>query len=133
MEALERTQEPKATLDKVGGLERECQVLKPSPVVFVCTAALAILDRMDLVDKEMMGWWLSERQLPNGGLNGRPEKLEDVREKGDRHGLELTLLVGMLQLVGPVGNVYHWEARLDRPARLGVVHSVVAGTRTVPF
>lgn len=26
----------------------------------------------------MLGWWLSERQLPNGGLNGRPEKLEDV-------------------------------------------------------
>jgi len=26
----------------------------------------------------MTGWWLSERQLPNGGLNGRPEKLEDV-------------------------------------------------------
>ena len=25
-----------------------------------------------------MGWWLAERQLPNGGLNGRPEKLEDV-------------------------------------------------------
>jgi len=26
----------------------------------------------------LTGAWLSERQLPNGGLNGRPEKLEDV-------------------------------------------------------
>ena len=25
-----------------------------------------------------MGGWLAERQLPNGGLNGRPQKLEDV-------------------------------------------------------
>ncbi|KAJ2998261.1 hypothetical protein HDV02_004681 [Globomyces sp. JEL0801] len=27
---------------------------------------------------EKLGWWLAERQLENGGLNGRPEKLEDV-------------------------------------------------------
>jgi len=46
--------------------------------VFVCTAALAILDRLDIVDDETLSWWLAERQLPNGGLNGRPEKLEDV-------------------------------------------------------
>lgn len=47
-------------------------------MVFVCTAALAILDRLDVVDEETLSWWLAERQLPNGGLNGRPEKLEDV-------------------------------------------------------
>jgi geranylgeranyl transferase type-2 subunit beta len=47
-------------------------------IVFVCVAALAILDRLDIVDVETLGWWLCERQLPNGGLNGRPEKLEDV-------------------------------------------------------
>ncbi|KAG5652548.1 hypothetical protein H0H81_004609 [Sphagnurus paluster] len=46
--------------------------------VFVCVAALAILDRLDEVDVQTLGWWLCERQLPNGGLNGRPEKLEDV-------------------------------------------------------
>ena len=45
----------------------------------MCTAALAILDRLDLIDVSTLGWWLAERQLPNGGLNGRPEKLEDVR------------------------------------------------------
>jgi len=44
----------------------------------VCVAALAILDRLDVVDVDTLGWWLAERQLPNGGLNGRPEKLEDV-------------------------------------------------------
>lgn len=46
--------------------------------VWVCTAALAILGELDRVDSDLLGWWLSERQLPNGGLNGRPEKLEDV-------------------------------------------------------
>ena len=49
-------------------------------LVFVCVAALAILDRLDDVDSEMLSWWLSERQLPHGGLNGRPEKLADVRQ-----------------------------------------------------
>ena len=49
-----------------------------SLVVWVCTAALAILDRLDVVDVPTLGWWLAERQLPNGGMNGRPEKLEDV-------------------------------------------------------
>ncbi|KAG1738960.1 rab geranylgeranyltransferase [Suillus lakei] len=46
--------------------------------VCVCVATLAILDRLDEVDQPTLCWWLSERQLPNGGLNGRPEKLEDV-------------------------------------------------------
>ncbi|KAK1925313.1 terpenoid cyclases/protein prenyltransferase alpha-alpha toroid [Papiliotrema laurentii] len=46
--------------------------------VWVCTAALAILGELDKVDRDTLGSWLSERQLPNGGLNGRPEKLEDV-------------------------------------------------------
>jgi hypothetical protein len=44
----------------------------------VCVAALAILDRLNVVDVDTLAWWLSERQLPSGGLNGRPEKLEDV-------------------------------------------------------
>ncbi|KAG9852009.1 geranylgeranyl transferas-like protein type II beta subunit, partial [Aureobasidium melanogenum] len=46
--------------------------------VFTCVATLAIANRLDLVDIDKLGGWLSERQLPNGGLNGRPEKLEDV-------------------------------------------------------
>ncbi|KAH7905667.1 rab geranylgeranyltransferase [Hygrophoropsis aurantiaca] len=68
--------------------------------VFVCLAALAILDRIGpapgsnnpeiadsaamsdaawrLDDTDTLAWWLCERQRPSGGLNGRPEKLEDV-------------------------------------------------------
>ncbi|KAI9674429.1 MAG: hypothetical protein M1817_001767 [Caeruleum heppii] len=46
--------------------------------IFTCVGALAIAGRLDLVDREKLGRWLSERQLENGGLNGRPEKLEDV-------------------------------------------------------
>ena len=46
--------------------------------IFTCVAALAIAGRLDLVDCDKLGGWLSERQLENGGLNGRPEKLEDV-------------------------------------------------------
>jgi geranylgeranyl transferase type-2 subunit beta len=46
--------------------------------VFTCVAALTIAGRLDLVNVEKLGAWLSERQLKNGGLNGRPEKKEDV-------------------------------------------------------
>lgn len=46
--------------------------------IYTCVGALTIVRRLDLVDVERLGAWLSERQLPNGGLNGRPEKLEDV-------------------------------------------------------
>ncbi|KAI5302563.1 hypothetical protein KEM56_000569 [Ascosphaera pollenicola] len=47
--------------------------------ILTCVAALSIAGRLDLVDPDgRLAAWLSERQLPNGGLNGRPEKLEDV-------------------------------------------------------
>ena len=42
-------------------------------------AALAILNRLDFVVVDtLVTWWLSEQQLPSGGLNGRTEKFEDV-------------------------------------------------------
>lgn len=40
--------------------------------------ALSILEALDEIDCDRVGAWLAERQLPNGGLNGRPQKLEDV-------------------------------------------------------
>jgi len=46
--------------------------------IFACIAALSIANRIDTVDKDKLGQWLSERQVEQGGLNGRPEKLEDV-------------------------------------------------------
>lgn len=46
--------------------------------IFTCVGAFAIADRLDMVDVDRLGGWLSERQLDNGGLNGRPEKKEDV-------------------------------------------------------
>ncbi|KAK3383328.1 terpenoid cyclases/protein prenyltransferase alpha-alpha toroid [Lasiosphaeria ovina] len=46
--------------------------------IFTCVAALTIAGRKDLVDVERLGRWLSERQVAGGGLNGRPEKKEDV-------------------------------------------------------
>ncbi|KAF4123888.1 geranylgeranyl transferase type-2 subunit beta [Geosmithia morbida] len=46
--------------------------------IFTCVATFAIAGRLDLVNVEKLGQWLSERQLPCGGLNGRPEKREDV-------------------------------------------------------
>lgn len=46
--------------------------------IFCCVAALAIGGAMEHVDNDLLGWWLCERQVPAGGLNGRPEKKPDV-------------------------------------------------------
>ncbi|CAH9142709.1 unnamed protein product [Cuscuta epithymum] len=50
--------------------------------IFCCVGALAITGSLHHVDKDLLGWWLCERQVKSGGLNGRPEKLPDDRENG---------------------------------------------------
>merc|ERR1719186_301710 len=47
-------------------------------LIYTCVGTLAITRNLHLVDQDRLGWWLAERQLPSGGLNGRPEKLPDV-------------------------------------------------------
>lgn len=46
--------------------------------IFCCIGALSILGALHHVDKDLLGWWLCERQCDSGGLNGRPEKQADV-------------------------------------------------------
>lgn len=46
--------------------------------IFCCVGALSIGGALELVDEDLLGWWLSERQCDSGGLNGRPEKQADV-------------------------------------------------------
>lgn len=46
--------------------------------IYCCVGVLAITHNMHLINPDLLGWWLCERQLPSGGLNGRPEKLPDV-------------------------------------------------------
>lgn len=46
--------------------------------IYCCVGALAITNSLHHVNADLLGWWLCERQLPSGGLNGRPEKLPDV-------------------------------------------------------
>ena len=46
--------------------------------IYCCVGFLSIVQQLHRVDADSLAWWLSERQLPSGGLNGRPEKLPDV-------------------------------------------------------
>lgn len=51
--------------------------------VFCCLGALAIAGALapggaGRLDADLLGWWLAERQVDSGGLNGRPEKQSDV-------------------------------------------------------
>ncbi|EXJ96256.1 geranylgeranyl transferase type-2 subunit beta [Capronia coronata CBS 617.96] len=61
-----------------GGFGRAPGAESHAGQIFTCLGALSIVRRLDLVDTTRLGAWLSERQLSNGGLNGRPEKLVDV-------------------------------------------------------
>lgn len=61
-----------------GGFGNNISAETHSGQVFTAVAALAILDRLDIIDRDNLSWWLSERQVESGGLNGRPQKLEDV-------------------------------------------------------
>ncbi|KAG8047982.1 hypothetical protein GUJ93_ZPchr0008g12609 [Zizania palustris] len=47
--------------------------------IFCCVGALAITGSLHHIDRDLLGWWLCERQCKEGGLNGRPEKLADVK------------------------------------------------------
>lgn len=50
-----------------------------SAQAFTCLGALSITNKLYLLqNKELLEWWLSDRQVDNGGLNGRPEKMPDV-------------------------------------------------------
>ncbi|OBS77987.1 hypothetical protein A6R68_19622 [Neotoma lepida] len=44
--------------------------------IYCCTGFLAITSQLHQVNSDLLGWWLCERQLPSGGLNGRPEKVD---------------------------------------------------------
>lgn len=46
--------------------------------VFCVVGAFAIAGALERVDADLLGWWLAERQVDSGGLNGRPEKQADV-------------------------------------------------------
>ena len=47
--------------------------------VFCCVGALSIAKSLDVIrHPDLLGWWLAERQVDSGGLNGRPEKQADV-------------------------------------------------------
>lgn len=47
-------------------------------LIYCCVGFLSITKQLHRLDMEKLCWWLCERQLPSGGLNGRPEKLPDV-------------------------------------------------------
>ena len=46
--------------------------------VFTCVGGLALAGALGECRRDVLGFWLCERQTPGGGLNGRPQKDADV-------------------------------------------------------
>lgn len=46
--------------------------------IFCCVGALCLANALDRINGDRVAAWLAMRQLPSGGLNGRPEKKADV-------------------------------------------------------
>lgn len=53
--------------------------------IYCCLGALAIADSLHHVNADMLGWWLCERQLPSGGLNGK--QITEKRKVCDQNAL----------------------------------------------
>lgn len=43
--------------------------------IYCCVGMLAITGRLHHINADLLGWWLCERQLPSGGLNGEKTTL----------------------------------------------------------
>lgn len=61
-----------------GGFGSKPNAESHAGLIYCCVAFLSVTHHLHRVDSEKLCWWLCERQLPSGGLNGRPEKLPDV-------------------------------------------------------
>lgn len=61
-----------------GGFGSRPNAESHSGLIYCCVGFLSITQQLHRLDTEKLGWWLCERQLPSGGLNGRPEKMPDV-------------------------------------------------------
>lgn len=46
--------------------------------IFCCVSTLVICGRTEIIHRDGLVEWLALRQQPSGGLNGRPQKVEDV-------------------------------------------------------
>lgn len=109
-------------------------------LVFTCVNALAIAGALHHVDKDLLGWWLCERQLKNGGLNGRPEKLEDVsrrlhlrNECFTFNDYWISLWLGLLLLVGAIVAGNHRSHGMDQSRKIDWVHPLRPGKITISF
>ena len=81
--------------------------------VFCCVVALAIAGALEHVDEHLLGWWLCERQVDSGGLNGRPEKQSQSRvhaflqlvycRDSDASGLPCSLPVALQAMFATLG------------------------------
>lgn len=61
-----------------GGFGSKPNAESHAGLIYCCVGFLSITKQLHRIDTEKLCWWLCERQLPSGGLNGRPEKLPDV-------------------------------------------------------
>jgi geranylgeranyl transferase type-2 subunit beta len=61
-----------------GGFGSKPNAESHAGLIYCCVGFLAITNELEQLDKEKLAWWLCERQLQSGGLNGRPEKMPDV-------------------------------------------------------
>ena len=72
-------------------------------LIYCAVGFLSVTERLDVLDPDLLGWWLCERQLPSGGLNGRPEKLPGKYEKqNSAFGFRLSALCKVICNTSPL-------------------------------
>jgi geranylgeranyl transferase type-2 subunit beta len=128
--------------------------------VFCCVGALAIAGGLEGggpggLDADLLGWWLAERQVDSGGLNGRPEKQSDVCYSwwilstlsilGRLHWIDGQALAnfildcqdeeggGIADRPGNMPDVYHTFFGLAGLSLLGRLQTLEGGNKAVPI
>lgn len=96
---------------------------------FCCIAALSLLSPTILEAKnfDKAAAWLAARQLPSGGLNGRPEKLEDASHLIPSLYCSQLDVVGVLFLVGAFCIGHPSAPIMDRQRCTSVLYLRLAG------
>lgn len=111
---------------------------RPAHQIYCCTGFLSLTSQLHQLNADLLGWWLCERQLPSGGLNGRPEKVcvvsarvANIRSLSEREALTAlrsdSAARCLLLVVGPGVPEDHRQDPLDRQSQAEEVHPGLSG------
>ena len=98
--------------------------------VFCCVGTLALLEKLEIIDLELLGWWLADRQVNARGLDRILTFLASMwrtKWKTDEKGGRLLFMVGIIK------SGYDKKISLDRPSKTRGIYSICCGKKCLTY